>query len=134
MAQVVGAELHLEAVCCGLSGCIHHPGVVDQQVDALVVRLQLCRGGAHRRQRGQVKLLKLYFGAGGGLGDACRRLLALVEVAHSQHHVCTMGGKRCGGLESKSGAGPRDDGGPAGLVRNVGGSPFGHEGSSLCFD
>lgn len=26
------------------------------------------------------------------------------------------------------------DGGPAGLVRNVGGSPFGHEGSSLCFD
>jgi hypothetical protein len=36
VAEVVGAELHLEAVPGGLLRGVHHAGVVDQQVDPLV--------------------------------------------------------------------------------------------------
>jgi len=38
MAEMVGTELHFEAVCGDLLGGPHHPGVVDQQVDARVGR------------------------------------------------------------------------------------------------
>ena len=47
MAEVVGAELHLEAVFGGLT-CrhVHHARVVDQQVDARVGGAQFVSGVA----------------------------------------------------------------------------------------
>jgi hypothetical protein len=46
MAEMVGAELQLETVLGGLFRRVHHPGVVDQQVDGRVRRAQFIGGGA----------------------------------------------------------------------------------------
>ena len=102
VAQMVCAELQFEAVLGGRLGCVHDSGVVDEQVDAVVIGPQLFRGGAHGLQRGQVEFLKLDVGAGSGLGDACRGLLALLEIAHGQHDVRPAGGERGGGFEAKA--------------------------------
>ena len=82
VAQVVGAELQLEAVGGGLFRGVHHPGVVDQQVDARVGGAQRFGGGTHRLQRAQVELLYGDVGASAGRHDPRRRVVALVEVAH----------------------------------------------------
>jgi hypothetical protein len=50
VAEVVGAELQLEAVPRGLLRRGHHAGVVDQQVDPRVRGVQVGRGGADRLQ------------------------------------------------------------------------------------
>jgi hypothetical protein len=50
VAEMVGAELQLEPVGGGLLQGVHHPGVVDQQVDARVRRAQRVGGGVHRVQ------------------------------------------------------------------------------------
>jgi hypothetical protein len=52
---MVHAELHLEAVGgLGLRDP-HHAGVIDQQVDALVLGHDLLGRGTHRRLRGEVQ-------------------------------------------------------------------------------
>ena len=77
-------------------------------------------------QRRQVEFLQLDAGAGRGLLDAVRGILALVDVAYGQHDVRALGGERGGGLEAEAGVGTGDDGGAASLVGNVGGGPVGH--------
>ena len=74
---------------------------------------------ARTTPRAEVEFLHVDGGARSGLGDAVGGVLALVEIAHGQHHVGALGGERCGGLEADSGVGAGDDGRAAGLVGNV---------------
>ena len=67
VAQVVGAELHLEAVLGERLRRVHHPGVVDQQVDVVVSGAELLRGGADRVQRRQVEFLQRHVRVGTAL-------------------------------------------------------------------
>ncbi|GFG71966.1 hypothetical protein MSEN_36860 [Mycolicibacter senuensis] len=65
-------------------------------------------------------------GTRAALTDAGLGVLALVEVAHRQHHQGAPRRKRSGGFEAEAGVGSGDDGDTAGLVRDVGGCPLGH--------
>ena len=58
VTEMVGAELQFEPVGGELLGSPHHPGVVDQQIDARVGRAQRRGGGAHRVQRAEVEFLQ----------------------------------------------------------------------------
>jgi hypothetical protein len=51
-------------------------------------------------------------------------VLALLDVAHGEHHTRALRGERGRGLVAKPGVGAGDDGGAAGLVGNVGGCPL----------
>ena len=126
VAQVVGAELQLEAVLGVALRRVHHAGVVDQQVDAVVVGAQLLGGLAGGLQRCQVEFLQRDVGIRGApLNQQCG-ILAFVEVAHREDDVRALFGQRGCGLEAEAGVGAGDDGDATGLVRNVGGCPLGH--------
>ncbi len=121
VAQVVGAELQLEAVLGGRLRRVHHAGVVDQQVDAVVVGAQLLRGGADDSSEVRSSSCSATSAPGAAGGDAGGGVLALVEVAHGEHHVGAVRGEGLGGLEAQAGVGAGDDGDAPGLVGNVGG-------------
>src|SRR3954454_11718143 len=78
-AEVVRADLHLEAVLRAALGHGHDTGVVHENVDRAMPR----RGElAHRGQVREVELPHLR-----GAVDRGGRLVALVPVAHGQHHA-----------------------------------------------
>jgi hypothetical protein len=68
-----------------------------------------------------------YVRVGGALPDQQFGVLALVEIAHRQHDVCTLFGQRGRGLEPEAGVGSGDDRDATGLVGNVRSCPLGHE-------
>src|SRR6202011_2199011 len=80
VAEVVSAELHLEAVLGGRLRGEHHARVVDQQVNVVVVGAKLFGGGPNGVQRRQVELLQRDAGAGVALGDQGGGFFALVEI------------------------------------------------------
>jgi hypothetical protein len=127
VAQVVGAELQLEPVFGGRLRWVHHAGVVDQQVDAVVVGPKLFCGNANGLQRRQVEFLQGHVDVGTALADQRDGVLALVEVAHRQHDVCALGGECGRGLVAEPGVGAGDDGDATVLVGNVRSCPLGHE-------
>ncbi|CAL2069196.1 hypothetical protein GPN2_20966 [Streptomyces murinus] len=114
VAEVVGAELQLEAVPGGLLRGVHHAGVVDQQVEAVEAGPQRRRRGPDGVERGQVQRLH-----GHVAGHAGRSLLALLDVAHGEHHGSPALGERLGGLVPQSGVGPGHHGHSPALVRNI---------------
>ena len=112
VAEVVGAELQLEAVGGAAQRRHHHAGVVDQQVD-----LAVPAGGelADRGEAGEVERADLGLAGhrrGGGL--------ALVGRAHGEHDVGAGARerRRCGAADAAVGAG--HDHVAAGHVREVG--------------
>jgi hypothetical protein len=117
VAQVVGAELQLEAVRRPAVRDVHDPGVGDQDVEASGPALG---EGPHRGQVGQVQPphLDVPGEPGGGALTAGR-------VAHGQHDAGTGGGECPGGLQAQAAVGPGDHRGAAGLRRDVGGGPRG---------
>src|SRR5829696_414003 len=66
VAEVVGAELKLEAVGGPAPRRRHHPRVVDQQVEPVVPAAVALGEGANRVEAGQVELLQLQSRARGG--------------------------------------------------------------------
>ena len=84
--EVVGAELELEPVRGRAPRRVHQAGVVDQQVDPLVIASQVIRGRADRVQRGQVQPLDGHVGArAASWRSSPRRLLAFVDGADGEH-------------------------------------------------
>jgi hypothetical protein len=114
VAEVVGAELQLEAVGGRLLRGVHHAGVVDQKVDARVGGAQVGRRGPDRVQGGQVEGLD-----GDVAGDAGGCLLALLDVADGQDHRRPARGEHPGGLEAEPGVGAGHDRHPAVLIGDV---------------
>jgi hypothetical protein len=79
VAEVVGAELQLEAVRRRAVRRGHHAGVVDEHVD---VAIEAFGEGTHRGQIGEVQRANLGVAAQPG-----RRGLALGGVADGEHDV-----------------------------------------------
>ena len=124
VAEMIGAELQLEPVLGGRLRRVHHPCVVDQQVD-LVVLARSASAAARTDSRDPRSSSWTLLGAGVA-DDQFGRGLALLEVAYGEHDVGALPGERAGGLIAEPGVGAGDDGGAAGLIRNVGGGPLRH--------
>ena len=119
VAQVVGAELHLEAVRRDPAGNRHDAGVVDQHVQTAVgCRKGLCEA-ADRSQVRQIERKHLKAGRGDDAFDLPGGLLPFLRIPHSQHDVRALRRQYLGGLESETAVGPGDHGHFAGQVGDV---------------
>jgi hypothetical protein len=124
VAQVVGAELELEA----LGGHppfrqAHHPGVVDQHIQSVVAGQDVVGQPVNGVQVGQIEGHHLDPRHGGGGQDALMRGPAALGVAAGQQHGGALGGQLEGGVVADAGVGAGDEHGPSGLVGDVGGGP-----------
>ena len=104
MAQVVGAELGLEAVGGLALRAGHDAGVGDDDIERLAGRHQRVGAGAHAGQRGQVELDQLQAAAvlGGRLRAPSVAALAL-SVARRADHLGAVRGQRPGRLHAEPG-------------------------------
>ena len=118
MPEVVGAELQLEPVGCGLSRHHHHARVVHQQVERT---LPLLGEGAYRGEVGEVERPPLR-----AIADAAGGLAALVGIATRDHDRRAVAGQLGGRHVSDAAVRTRDHGGTAGLVGDVVGGPVRH--------
>lgn len=120
MAQVIGAELHLEAVGRLAARDGHDPGVVDEEVEPVGVRLAPQPGELiDRGEVGQVEAAYLERSLGRLGPDLCRGGLALGDVAHSKGDLGPVGRQGQRGLEAEPGVGPRHDGPAPPLVGDI---------------
>ncbi len=109
MAEVVGAQLHLEAIGGVGEGGRHYAGIVDEDVD-LVEPLARPRGrGADAFERAEIdrdriKLRARHRGADRGHGFV---KLGLITPRH--HHVSALGRHRARGFLPKPRIGPGDE-------------------------
>ena len=105
VAEVVGAELHLEAVAGGGLGARHDPGVGDQHVDAVVpVSDELVCEGPDRLERGEVCPVQLDVLRSGLVQSGPRP----VEVADHTGDRSSVSRERTGGLHTETGRGTGD--------------------------
>ena len=115
VAEVVGAELQLEAVLGATERRVHHARVVDQDIDLAEVVCERADG----REIGEVEPADL--------GLACNLAcspLALAGVAHGEHDTGAVRRERLGGGEPDPAAGAGDHD-PAALEgREIGGGPL----------
>ncbi len=111
VAEVIGAELHLEAVRGGAVRDGHHARVVDQQVEALGVAGRPRLGeAAHRAQVGQVEASHVDDGIRRRGGDVdARRRLPLVESRTASVTAASVAGQFEGRLEADPGVGAGHD-------------------------
>jgi hypothetical protein len=117
VAEVVGADLHLEAVGGARLRDRHHAGVVDQDVD---VALEAVGERVHRAEVGEVEPPDL-----GRARDRLRRGRAARLVAHREHDMSAGMAQLARGGEPDAAVGAGDDDGPAALAGKVLGSPLG---------
>ena len=130
--EMVGAELHLEAVGRPAERGVHHAGVVDQQVDALVPVAQRLARTADRVQRSEVEDLDVDLGARRGGPDLVCRGSAFVGVPDGKDDSGPAAGEGLGGGQTDAGVRAGDDGNAAGLIGDVVHGPAcGHGGSCL---
>ena len=119
MAEVVDAELQLEAVGGAAVRRHHHPRVVDYQVDTLAGGPDLTGRHTDGLQRGKVQRHHPDVGArrrGTDPGDRVVRL-ALVPAAEDQPRAAR--GEHPPRLEADAGVAPGDHRRAAGLIRHV---------------
>ena len=135
VAEVVGAELQLEAVLRWSPSAVYI-------TPALLISRSM-RGWVARSSSAAVRTLSSDVRSSSctvtsALGlvrrDAVGCLLALVEVAHRQHDVRTLVGEHGGGLEAEAGVGAGHDRHPAGLVGHVGRGPLPAHGLNILSD
>ena len=75
----------LEAVSRLTSRRHHHPGVVDQDVDAPVIGGHAGRELAHRGEAGEVERAHVEVSVGDRRGDQGARRLAPLRIAYGEH-------------------------------------------------
>ena len=124
VAEVVGPELHLEAVGGRATRDRHDARVVDQQVEPLRVLVRPGVGeAADGGEVGEVQAAHPH-GRGGRLGeDPVPCLGSLARIADGERDVGAVGGELPGRLEADPGVGARHHGGPSGQVGHVVGGP-----------
>ena len=112
VAEVVGAELQLEAVFGGLPRRrVHHAGVVDQQVDARVGGAQLVgrRADAVQRATGRAAApRRSAFGLAAMILSAAALPLSRLRTASTT--CAPLAGEDRGGVVAEAGVGAGDDG------------------------
>ena len=126
VAEMVGAELHLETVGGLAAGDGHDAGVVEQDVEAVVAGTEAIGEGRHRRQVGQVERFEGHVGGDDGTADAVEGVGALRLVPAGQDHLGAGPGQGQGRLEADAAVGPGHHGGAAGEVGDVVDGPCSH--------
>jgi hypothetical protein len=116
VAEVVRGERELEAVGGALVRHMHHPCVVDQQVEARTGGANLVGGLANRGERGEVEPddLRLRLSALGT--DAAGFELTLFDVPAGQDDSRSTRGQDPGDFKAETGAGAGHDRGPSRLI------------------
>ena len=117
-AQVVDAELELEAVSGRGVRRVAHPGVVDQQIDPVMSGAQLLGSGPDRGQRTHVEMLNSEVGPRIGFADPGCRVLTPLDAAHGEHDRGSTPREHPGGVEADAGVSAGDDSHPAALRRH----------------
>lgn len=127
MAEVVGGQLHFEAVGTLASGNRHDPGVVDQQVESSrpLSSAPPCRELPHAGEIGEIEPLHVDLRVGAGGHDAFGCLLTSCDVPDGEGDLSAMICELFGGDEADAGVGPRDDRGASSEVGDVGCGPAG---------
>ncbi len=124
VAEVVGAELHLEPVGGLPPGDGHHAGVVDQDVEPVGMRAGPPGGEpTHAGEVREVQLGHLERCVRGGGPDLLHRCRTARAVPDRQRHVRPVGSKGLGGLEADPGVGTGHDDRSSGEVRDVRAAP-----------
>src|SRR5699024_5066425 len=106
VAEVVGAELELEAAGRATQRRDHQPGDVDQQVDGAV---DAAGEEPHGGEVGEVEVAHLGLAGHGGGGGG-----PLVHIAHGQHDASAVLGEDAGGDAADAAVGTGDDRGASG--------------------
>ena len=132
MTEMVDTHLELELVARLLPLGVHHAGVVDQQIDVVVLRSQFGCRRSDRLEGSQVDLLDRDLSVGVIGQDRRASGFALLEVPDCQHDRGASARQLPSGLEAQPRVRAGDDRGASGLVGNVLRRPsrFGH-GTSL---
>ena len=104
VAEVVGAELHVEALLRLPLGAEHDPGVVDEDVELVLVDEQLARALAHRLEGGEVEGEGVHVAAG-FLVDEGGRGLGLLGVAAEEDYAGAAPADLQGRLVADAGVG-----------------------------
>ena len=108
-AQVVAAELQLEAISRELLARGHSPCVVDQRIDAIVAAAEVGHEAADLVERGQVQLVQLNGGAGCAAQDLITGRGGLDLIAAGQAHGGAAFGQVVRNGQSNAGVAPCDD-------------------------
>src|SRR5690606_18739849 len=108
VAEMVGAELELEAVGRATQRRDHQPGVVDQQVDGAV---DAAGEEPHRGEVGEVEASHLDLS-----GHRVGGVRSLAHIAHGQDHAGAVLGEDTGGDAADAAVGTGDDRGASGEI------------------
>lgn len=101
MTEVVGADLQLEPVGRGARRDHHDPGVVDQQIQAV---MPLANLPGELLDRGQVREIEAEdFNAARLWAELGQGLLAARDVPAGGDHVCPVGHELVDGAEAQTG-------------------------------
>ena len=120
MAEVIRAQLHLEAVLGHVTrGHGHHAGVVDEDVDRPSRGERLLRKRLDRREAGEVEVRRSHIGVGMAAVDVGDRRGTLLRVADGQHHRRAPCSEHARRLEPDAAVSARDNGELAGEVGDV---------------
>ena len=85
MAEVIGAELHVEPVLGLPVGTIHDAGIVDQDINLLLLVQEILGAFSHRSQGGEIELFIRDY-APSLARDLIRRFLGLVLISAQNDH------------------------------------------------
>jgi len=124
VAEVVDAELHLEALRGLLLGGRHQAGVVDEDVEALVCCEELLGAVLHRLEVSEVYFEDLGRPGGVRFRDLRDGVVGLAAVSAGEDDCSAVLGQRSGGFEADAAVGAGDQDCPASLVGNVGFGPI----------
>ena len=131
VAEVVGADLHLEPIGRAAQGQRHDTRIVDQNIQPFVTRTQIRDKRFDARQVGKIQRHDLQARRRVVAANLFGRMLALADVATGQHHLRTGASERTRRFQPQAAVRARYDRSPAcemGDVRNV---PTGHFSPSL---
>jgi hypothetical protein len=126
VAEVVHAELHLEALGGLPLGNHHQPGVVDEEVEAGVPAADLVRGARHGVEIGEVDLEQPDVRTGMERPDPLESGLAALPTARTEEHLRPALGEHARVVPADPAVGPRDEGHASALVRDVALGPARH--------
>lgn len=126
MAEVVGAELHLEAVARMPQRQEHHAGVVAEDVDAAVAFGHAVGEALDRCEIGEVERIDFDAGSGMKTADRIGRLRGADGIAATHHDGCALGGERFRDLPAETAVGAGHDRDLAALRRDVARAPCMH--------
>jgi len=141
MADMIGTELQLQTIAGGHMRRSHHPGIVDQQIDPVMLNEKSLGKKLDAGHLAQIAFHQFDIGVRDGGFDCHHRSLALGHIAHRDDNMRALRRHRPRGFLTEAGCAAGDDHQLARqvdavehFVRSGGGSEIvaaGHAGLSL---